>query len=43
MGKDWERKQRENLVAKQKQRINELQKEIETEFPLSKINKKKEL
>jgi len=42
MGKDWERKQRENLVAKQKIRIAELQKEIETDFPLSKINKKKE-
>ncbi len=43
MGKDWERNQREKLVAKQKQRINELQKEIETEFPLSNVNKKKEL
>ena len=42
MGKDWERKQREKLVAKQKQRISELQKEIETDFPVSKINKKKE-
>lgn len=41
MGKDWERLQREKLVAKQKQRISELQKEIETDFPLSKINKKK--
>ncbi|MEO9894447.1 2TM domain-containing protein [Aurantibacter sp.] len=43
MGKDWERKQREKLVAKQKARIAELQKEIETDFPLSQINKKKEL
>ena len=42
MGMDWERKQREKLVTKQKQRIAELQKEIETEFPLSQINKKKE-
>lgn len=42
MGKDWERSQREKLVAKQKQRISEIQKEIETDFPLSKINKKKE-
>ena len=42
MGMDWERKQRERLVTKQKQRIAELQKEIETEFPLSQINKKKE-
>ena len=42
MGVDWERKQREKLVAQQKKRISELQKEIETEFPLSQINKKKE-
>lgn len=41
MGKDWERLQREKLVAKQKQRILEIQKEIETDFPLSNINKKK--
>ncbi len=40
MGKDWERSQREKLVAKQRQRINEMQKEIETDFPLSQINKK---
>lgn len=40
MDKDWERVQREKLVAKQRQRIAELQKEIETDFPLSKINKK---
>lgn len=43
MGRDWERRQREKLVAKQKERIAELQKEIETDFPLAKINKKKEL
>ena len=42
MGQDWERKQREILVAKQKERIAEIQKEIETDFPLSSINKKKE-
>jgi len=42
MGKDWERNQREKLVTKQKQRITELQKEIETDFPVSKINRKKE-
>ncbi|NKI30550.1 2TM domain-containing protein [Croceivirga thetidis] len=42
MGKEWERKQRENLVAKQKAKIAELQKEIETEFPMGSINKKKE-
>lgn len=42
MGKEWERVQREKLIKKQKQRIAELQKEIETDFPLSQINKKKE-
>ncbi|MEM9361163.1 MAG: 2TM domain-containing protein [Bacteroidota bacterium] len=42
MGQDWERRQREVLVAKQKKRIAEIQKEIETDFPLSSINKKKE-
>ena len=42
MGQDWERKQREILVAKQKVRIAEIQKEIETDFPLSSVNKKKE-
>ena len=42
MGKDWERQQREILVAKQKKRILEIQKEIETEFPIKNINKKKE-
>ncbi len=42
MGQEWERKQREQLVAKQKKRIAEIQKEIETDFPLSKVNKKKE-
>lgn len=40
MGKDWERAQREKLVAKQRATIAELQKEIETDFPLSQINKK---
>ncbi|MCK0191249.1 2TM domain-containing protein [Arenibacter sp. F20364] len=42
MGLEWERTQREKLVLKQKQKIAELQKEIETEFPISNINKKKE-
>ena len=42
MGLDWERGQREKLVAKQKRRIAELQKEIETDFPLSNVNKKLE-
>ncbi len=43
MGKDWERAQREKLVAKQKQRISELQKEIETDFPLSNVNKRHDI
>lgn len=42
MGQDWERKQREKLVAQQKERIAQIQKDIETDFPLSQINKKKE-
>nr|WP_297787796.1 2TM domain-containing protein [uncultured Allomuricauda sp.] len=42
MGQNWERHQRERLVALQKKRIDEIQKEIETDFPLSKINKKKD-
>lgn len=41
MGQDWERRQREILVRKQREKIASLQKEIETEFPLSNINKKK--
>lgn len=40
MGKDWERRQREKLILKQRQKIAELQKEIETDFPISNINKK---
>ncbi len=43
MGKDWERNQREKLVAQQKEKIAALQKEIETDFPMSQINKKKDL
>ncbi|MGW9685360.1 2TM domain-containing protein [Flagellimonas sp. 2504JD1-5] len=42
MGKDWERKQREKLVQKQKKRISEIQKDIETDFPISNVNKKKD-
>ncbi|MFT4831204.1 MAG: hypothetical protein ACI815_000848 [Psychroserpens sp.] len=42
MGRDWERRQREKLVEKQKQRIAEFQKEIETEFPISNINQKED-
>jgi len=41
MGADWERRQRERLVALQREKIAEIQKEIETDFPLSAINKKK--
>tara|TARA_R110002051_G_scaffold3131_1_gene16773 strand:- start:14590 stop:14991 length:402 start_codon:yes stop_codon:yes gene_type:complete len=32
MGNDWERSQREKLVAKQKKRITEMEKEIEQEI-----------
>ncbi len=42
MSPEWERAQRERLVLKQKQKIAELQKETETDFPLSNINKKLE-
>jgi hypothetical protein len=42
MGQEWERGQREKLVRKQREKIAALQKEIETEFPLSNINKKKD-
>lgn len=42
MGQEWERQQRERLVEMQKKRIAEIQKEIETDFPLTNINKKKE-
>lgn len=34
MGNDWERSQREKLVAKQKKRIAEMEKEIEQEIKL---------
>jgi hypothetical protein len=40
MGLDWERKQREKLVEKQRQRIRELQQEIETDFPMANYKKK---
>ena len=40
MGIDWERKQREKLVEKQRHRIRELQKEIETDFPMTNYKKK---
>ena len=40
MGIDWEREQREKLIAKQRQRIKELQNEIETDFPITNYKKK---
>ena len=40
MGREWERAQREKLVRRQRERMAQLQKEIETEFPDSHINKK---
>ncbi len=40
MGREWERQQREILVRKQREKIASMQKEIETEFPISNINKK---
>lgn len=42
MGREWERNQREKLVRRQREKIAAMQKEIETEFPLTHINKKKE-
>jgi uncharacterized membrane protein len=40
MGKEWERSQREKLVKKQREKLASLQKEIETEFPVTTMNKK---
>ncbi len=42
MGQEWERKQRESLVAKQQERIAALQKEIDSETSVPDSNKKKE-
>ena len=36
MGKDWEQKQLEKLVARQKERIAELQKQVDRDYPLMK-------
>ena len=36
MGKEWEQKQLEKLVARQKERIAELQQKVDREYPLSK-------
>lgn len=34
MGQEWERSQREKLIARQKKKIAEIQSEIEKEYPL---------
>jgi hypothetical protein len=36
LGKDWENEQVERLVAKQQERIEELQRKVEKEHPLPK-------
>ncbi|HSM64568.1 MAG TPA: 2TM domain-containing protein [Gillisia sp.] len=36
MGKEWEQKQLEKLVAKQKERIAELQQKVDRDYPLQK-------
>ncbi len=36
MGKEWEQKQLEKLVARQKERIAELQQKVDRDYPLSK-------
>lgn len=41
MGKDWERSEREKLMQKQKQRINEMKKEIELPTMIEPETKKK--
>ncbi|QBA63367.1 2TM domain-containing protein [Muriicola soli] len=41
MGRDWERKQRERLVLRQKEKIANLRKQVEKEFPLPPAPKKK--
>jgi membrane protein YdbS with pleckstrin-like domain len=40
MGRDWERQQREKLVLKQRERIAELKKQAEKDFPLPTDKKK---
>ncbi len=42
MGQDWERKQRERLVAKQQERIATLQQEVAGDMPVPDSNKKKD-
>lgn len=41
MGKDWEKRQLDTLVSKQKSRIEELKSKVEKEFPLSSNPEKK--
>ncbi|MBT8282701.1 MAG: 2TM domain-containing protein [Muriicola sp.] len=41
MGRDWERMQREKLVLQQKEKIANLRKQVEKEFPLPTVPKKK--
>ncbi|WP_316928094.1 hypothetical protein [Gillisia marina] len=36
MGKEWEQKQLEKLVARQKERIAELQQKVDRDYPLPK-------
>lgn len=43
LGKEWERSQRERLLQKQKQRIRQLEQEIEKQHPLPEIPPKQEL
>ena len=42
MGKDWERNQREKLVARQQAKIKKLQEEVAKEYPLPESDKKKD-
>lgn len=43
MGRDWEREQREKLVAKQQQKISKIEKELEKTSVDVQISKKKDL
>ncbi|WP_445382927.1 2TM domain-containing protein [Robiginitalea sp. IMCC43444] len=43
MGQQWERRQREQLLQKQQERIRALQKEVEASHPLPEPPKKKDL
>lgn len=39
MGKEWERTQRDKLVAKQRKKIAEMEKEIADSIPIEESNK----